>query len=185
MSKGALKRPELSLSDGPIVCLEQILNCRELRAKRQQEWLSLYHTPILSLTLVIPGEIKKSSGSLFLFETALTAAKNHFEKHQLTIIQQQTFLADTGYEALMAIDASASLLKSATIQLEIDHPLGRFWDFDVIDHHGILSRTSQQTPARTCLLCGNNAHACARSRQHSVAELLSCIETKINQFYNE
>lgn len=177
-----VSKPWLSLTDGPVTNLEDLLLSRELRAKRQQQWLSLYNTSLISLTLVIPGEIKKSSGALFLFETALTAAKSLIKEENLNIINHQLYIADTGYEAFMAIDIPSEKLKNYTIQLETEHPLGRFWDFDVIDFQGILSRKQQKVPTRKCLICDEPAHACARSRKHDTKELLHTIEAHINAF---
>ncbi len=50
--------------------------------------------------------------------------------------------------------------------------LGRLFDLDVIRPDGTqVGRTELGLPQRLCLLCGNPAKDCARSRRHTVAEL--------------
>ena len=59
--------------------------------------------------------------------------------------------------------------------------MGRLWDLDVTDPRlGALSRRSLGLPVRRCLVCGEAAHACARSRAHPLAELLGAIERILN-----
>lgn len=42
------------------VSLEELLAAKERRAARQTDWLTHYQQPVISLTLVTPGEIKDS-----------------------------------------------------------------------------------------------------------------------------
>ncbi len=50
--------------------------------------------------------------------------------------------------------------------------MGRLLDIDVIAPDGMkISRTDVGMPVRRCLLCGQDAPACARSRTHTAAEL--------------
>ena len=68
-------------------------------------------------------------------------------------------------------------LKRALVDLETVDPLGRLWDLDVTDPKlGALSRRGLGLPVRRCIVCDQPAHACARSRAHSLPELLGAIE---------
>ena len=74
----------------------------------------------------------------------------------------------TGSEAILVVDAPASQVKELTWQLEEGTPLGRLYDMDVLSPDG--EKLQRQTPRR-CLICGEAAAGCARSRTHSVPQL--------------
>ncbi len=173
----------LSLTDGPEITLDQLLQVRDLRAKNQQQWLVEYNMPLISLTLVIPGSTKCSSGAQYLFNTALQHIEITCRAHGFIIKTKQDFSTACGYEALFCVHGDAAQLKAAFITLEEKHPLGRLWDIDVIcPQNGIISRQSTEFSARPCLICDEYAHACARSQKHNLSELIQAIEEKINAF---
>ena len=182
MSQRDTQQP-LSLTDGKKITLTQMLTARDERMQRQHLWLNQYHNTLLSLTLVIPGEVKNSSGAAFLFQTALETITRSLQHAKETIISQASFSSDTGLEALWAINSNAELIKQLSIDIEQTHLLGRYWDIDVIcPKKGILSRQDTNTVGRKCLICENTAHACTRSRTHQLSELINIIEQNINDF---
>ena len=68
--------------------------------------------------------------------------------------------------------ADAAQLKKRMCRIEESHFLGRIFDIDVYDGEGgQVSRSSLNLAERKCLLCGNDARICARSRVHSADEL--------------
>ena len=68
-------------------------------------------------------------------------------------------------------------IKELTTELEENHPFGRLFDMDVIGTDGEkLSRGVY----RKCLICGCQAHECARSRKHTVAEMQAKIEEMLS-----
>ena len=82
---------------------------------------------------------------------------------------------------MFAVEAASDELKRALVNLETADPLGRLWDLDVTDpQRGALSRRGLGLPVRRCIVCDEPAHACARSRAHSLAELLRAIEVILN-----
>ena len=63
--------------------------------------------------------------------------------------------------------------------------LGRLFDIDVLDAGGKkLSREGLGLPPRKCLLCEQPAHACARSRTHTVMELTERIESILRKEFS-
>lgn len=177
---------DLSLSDGIEITLEQLLDAKEQRALRQKQWLAEINSPLLSLTLNIPGAIKNSSAARFLLGQATTEAIHICQNQNWWIQKQENDIQDTGLELLMTIEAPIDILKSAFVILENTHPLGRLWDFDIIDGNGIpVSRKNYNQPARKCLLCQEEAHICRRNQKHSLGELIKKIETIIHAFYPE
>ena len=171
----------LSLIDGPSISLDQMLQARDGRAQNQQLWLVQYKVPLISLTLVIPGAIKQSSGAHYLFEKALHCIESLCDTQHFPIINKQDFSSVCGYEALLAVQANAELLKTHCIHLETTHPLGRLWDIDIIcPHEGILSRRTKALAVRRCLVCQQEAHVCARSKKHGLLEVTQAIEEIIH-----
>jgi holo-ACP synthase len=99
------------------------------------------------------------------------------------VLKREVRLDPTGPEALLVVDAGALELKQAMTRLEEEHALGRLWDLDVIDPRlGAISRKALGVPARRCLLCDEEAHACGRSRSHSLQELQNAIEEIIHGY---
>ncbi|PWC84757.1 ACP synthase [Azospirillum sp. TSH100] len=160
-----------------------MLEARDQRVERQRAALDRFGIPVLSVTLVMPGPVKDTPLSRFVLETALSELDALFHTKGWAVPFHQPHWAATGAEALHAVAADARALKQAVAALEDAHPLGRLWDIDVIDpQDGILSRGSLGVAPRRCLVCGEPAHACARSRRHPLDEVLAVIEEKVHAF---
>lgn len=155
--------------------LNKLLTSREVRVLKQRELLQKYNSPLLSLTINIPGHIKNSIEAEYIYNVAL----EEIEKLSLDVNEKIFVCKDTGYEALMSLNIKASKLKELACKLEESHPLGRFMDIDVLDESGkILSR---KTP-RKCYICEENAKECARNTTHLLEELLSYISKTVNDY---
>ncbi|MEX2943988.1 citrate lyase holo-[acyl-carrier protein] synthase [Serratia fonticola] len=167
------------------VTLEALLAARDRRAERQRLWLERWQETLVSLTLVWPGEVKDSPQARQVMQVALMAFGELVQGAGWGICQHQVFWLHEGAEAFWAITAPAAAVKRATVALENQHPLGRLWDMDVFSpRDGLLSRSSCGQPARTCLVCDEPAHACARSGKHPLSRLLQSIEDKIDDYVN-
>jgi holo-ACP synthase len=165
------------------VTLEEVLLNREQRVLRQREALAAFSRPLLSITLVNPGPVKDSAVARQSMAYALGALDALLEDRGWPVLDRQLRLDPTGPEALLVVDAEARALKQAATHLEENHPLGRLWDIDVLDPlQGAISRKDLGQPARRCLLCDEDAHACTRSRAHSLPELQSVIQRMVNAY---
>ncbi len=165
------------------VTLQEVLDCKERRVQLQQQLLAQFRLPVVSLTMVTPGAIKNTETSRFLFQAALGALKDLSKKSQWRIVEGVETICVTGAEAVFAVDAVAGNLKPALVEIEDTHPLGRLWDFDVIDQpYEPLSRSHFGLSSRKCLMCDEPAFACGRSRRHAVEELIATIEDKVRAF---
>ena len=153
--------------------LPAMLAAREERAARQKAWLKEYACPLLSFTLNIPGPIKTSPELRRAFDTGLAALKKRLRAAQFPTVAETEIHEATGDEALLAIDGDATEIKRICTEIEEHHPLGRLFDLDVLAADG--AKLSRPLPRR-CLLCDQQAQICARSRRHSVAELIEEIE---------
>lgn len=152
----------------------KIIKSRDLRAKRQKEFLALYKKPLISVTVNIPGIQKLSDDALYIFKVMIDRLENCFKNrlNKLICIKE-----DTGIEAIYCVDMNAQKIKTLTIELENSEILGRFIDFDVLDINGqILSRKDLNYGPRKCFLCSNRAVVCAKGRIHEEEELLNYIK---------
>lgn len=166
------------------VSLEQLLAAKECRAARQQEWLTRYQHPIISLTLVTPGAIKDSPRYRQCMQTAITLCHQLLQAQQWQVLDHQVLWLPTGPEGLWSIAHAATDIKTACVALERTHPLGRLWDLDVICHQsGQIGRRALGEPLRQCLICDEPAHGCARSRRHPLPEIVRRIEDLIDDCF--
>jgi holo-ACP synthase len=160
----------------PTVSLEQMLAAREQRAARQAAALACFGKPLVSVTVVMPGPVKDGWLPRRVLSEALKQLEAISDKRGWHVLSREVLWRETGPEALYVIDVEARILKSATVALEDCHPIGRLWDLDVIaSGSGPLSRRELSFSPRRCLVCGESAHACSRSRLHPLDELLSTI----------
>ncbi len=167
---------------GEEVVLLDMLNCREERAFRQQQFLSETNCPLISFSMNIPGPIKTNAEiqkAFFYGKDGIQKAladgnfevKKAFESHERT-----------GDELLYAVDGDAEKLKDFSVEIEEKNPLGRLFDIDVIKKDGKkISRPSQ----RRCLICNGPAQDCAHSRRHSVSEMQDKIEEILQDFFDK
>jgi len=155
--------------------LNKVLENKEQRQTKQGELLEKYNSPVLSLSINIPGTKKDSKDAKYIYEIALQEIQN------LKMPEYQKVLTckDTGYEALFCFKIDAKALKILTCKIEENHPLGRFMDIDVIDtNKHILSRN---TP-RKCYICAKSAKDCARAQRHTLEELENFISQKVHDY---
>ena len=151
-----------------IVSLPEMLDARERRANRQRELLGEYRKPLISFTMNIAGPIKDSPLIRRGFDMGLRDLEQVLAVDRIPVLHKETIREYTGSEAILVVDAPARQVKKLTWFLEENTPLGRLYDMDVLSPDG--EKLQRQTPRR-CLICGEVAQICARSRTHSVAQL--------------
>lgn len=156
---------------GCAVTLQQVLDAREARRDRQ---LAHRGTPLVSLTLNMPGPVKDTGLGRLLFFSALAALRR-----RLPVEAEELLLADTGCEAILVCPLPPEELKAVCLKLEERRPAGRLLDLDVLDERGEkLSRPV----SRTCLVCGGPAAPCARSRRHGLEAVTAAAQALLTDF---
>lgn len=162
----------------------EILLGRERRADTQKKLLEIYKTPLVSFSLNIPGAEKISPSFYKVFKTGVICFEEKLLKNNMKAVYKKEDQSAAGYEAFYCINADARDIKRLTVSIEEEHSLGRLFDFDVFDAEGNhLKRVELGLPERKCLICGEKAVLCSRSRKHSADELLKKINSMINEFY--
>lgn len=182
--------------------LMDLLDARENRVSHQKELLNKYPGAVLiSMTLNIPGPVKDSPRYRKALETGLHRLKTILadrcgSEGSFTILHEEFRPLATGPEAYLVVqgDAASSAavsanfaldIKKAAVSVEEGSALGRLFDMDVLipgeNFPSIISRSQLGAAPRRCLLCEEDAKACARSRAHTMDQLLE----KINEILSD
>lgn len=159
------------------VTLIEMLNTREARAIRQRELLLKYNKPLISFTMNIAGPEKNNFQIKRGYELGKRLLKGQLMAKKIPVLHFEEICENTGNEAIYVLDSNAMTIKAVTSSIEDAMPVGRLFDMDVIKPEGDkVERTELNLSPRKCLICGQQAQICARSRTHSVNELQ--LETK-------
>ena len=167
---------------GPKVSLTQLLNSRDERAQKQREWAKVHSLPLISFTINMVGPVKRNHIAQQAFRQGIVMIDTLCLEHSLTPVQRELVEENSGYEMLLCVEgATAQQLKALMVDIENRHPLGRLFDIDVLDGDGkLISRDDQNLPRRKCLVCGNEAKVCARTRAHQLDDLIAKMSEMIN-----
>jgi holo-ACP synthase/triphosphoribosyl-dephospho-CoA synthase len=91
---------------------------------------------------------------------------------RVRVVHFEEISEKTGCEAFYILDCDALTAKKAAVTVEDHTRAGRLFDMDVLRPDGTkVERRELGLEGRKCLLCGNPAQNCARSRAHTVAQL--------------
>ena len=154
------------------VSLMEMLEAREQRAKRQQELLAQYGRPLLCFTMNIAGPVKTSPLIIRGFDLGRELLEQQLTVWKIPVLHFEQIRENTGNEAIYVLDCDAVAAKRAAVTVEDHTEAGRLFDMDVLRPDGTkVERQELGLEGRKCLLCGNMAQSCARSRSHTVLEL--------------
>lgn len=162
---------------GEMQSLEDILEARDIRVDYQQDLLNKYGSTIVSYKLNIPGPIKYNSLIKDIFDEGLKVLNQKLQESSISKIYEKILYKNSGPEYFAVYYTPEHLIKKITTFIEETHPLGRLYDFDVLNAHGIqVSRKELGFEPRKCLICDSNAFECGRSRKHEISDLTEKIE---------
>jgi len=170
--------------------LMDLLESRENRVKRQKQLLNIHGGVLISMTLNIPGPVKDSpSYRAALYEGMAQMKDKLSELGGVTLNYEQVRLLKTGPEGYLCVESTvggpvkqlAWAVKVLAVKVEEESRLGRLFDIDVLWEEGSVSRSNLGEGPRKCLLCDQNAKVCARSRAHSMEDLLAEIDRILDE----
>ncbi len=104
------------------VSLDELLAAKERRAARQADMLEHYQQPVISLTLVTPGEIKDSLRYRNTMGVALQTCDQLLWENRWQVLDRQVLWLPTGPEALWCVAHPAAEIKAHCADLEQTHP---------------------------------------------------------------
>ncbi len=149
------------------VTLQNMLAARDARAARQRAMTAEHGTPLVCLTMVLPGAVKRGAAIDRGFALGCALVRRQLRAAGMACLAADVLHLPTGSEGYWAVRADAGKLKRIMLDIEEHTPAGRLLDLDVLDESGRkVARGALGYPERTCLLCREPAHACARSRAH-------------------
>ena len=151
------------------VQLEEMLLARERRSDFQRALSEKYHAPLICLTMNIAGEEKRFESADRLFAAGVRLIDEQLRRHHVKTAFHTVCDYNTGLEGYWAVNFSAEAIKALMVQIEDAFDAARLFDIDVLDTEGEKrSRSDMGAPPRRCLICGEQAAACARSRRHGL-----------------
>lgn len=154
-----------------MITLSRLLDARDRRRETQMRLMS--ENPGLSLLVLmvnIPGDVKRTPESYDIGMEGVAAVRHAFAGRVCSMSVNDF---ETGFEAFFLVTGSPDDAKRLAVGIEESHPLGRLMDIDVIGGDGApLSRSGLGHAPRRCLVCGDNARICMRTRRHAVGEIL-------------
>ena len=155
------------------VTVQDMMAARDRRAARQRELLAAYPgDALLSFTMNIPGPEKDSP----LIRAGAALGRRLLGKGLLRLgvrpVHFERSAGFTGDESFYVIPLPALEVKRMAADIEEAAPAGRLFDLDVLRPDGSkVDRQEVGLPPRRCLICGEMAQVCARSRRHTVEAL--------------
>lgn len=159
--------------------LDEVLENREERMDRIAQLLSQSEEGVVvCFKLNIPGPVKNNPYIQRLFEIGWNRVKDRLGGQ---VIQDHAMNLKTGPEGYILLERPGEEVKRAMVDLEEKDGLGRLYDIDVETQEGSISREDLGYPERTCFICDRPARSCARSRRHSLDEILSYLEDKLDE----
>lgn len=167
------------------VTVADMMAAREGRWQMQQAMLSRYPgAAIVCLTMNVAGPVKRTGNILRAFRWGMGEIRAVLSSYRLLF--DASIDEKTGPEAVFVVDGDAEEIKRRLCALEDGCAMGRLLDIDVIAPGGDkIARTQIGLPARRCLLCGEAAPVCARSRTHAVDELFDCMNAIIDVHFED
>ncbi|OUN30858.1 citrate lyase holo-[acyl-carrier protein] synthase [Blautia sp. An81] len=173
-------------TEGKEASLGEILDARERRGKIQRELMKEKPASLVSFTLNIPGPVKTFPFVVWLFDVGNKLIQQAVKEEEGEIIYSLENRENTGCESFYSLTLSPEKIKRSLATAEDKHPLGRLFDFDVLDSTGRkVSRQELGFSERKCLLCGEPAFYCSRSRRHSAQEVFHREIQMMENFYIE
>lgn len=153
--------------------LEDVLAEREERAKTQRRLLAAHGGALLCLSMNMAGPVKDFPLLRQGYQAGRRLAGEALSRTGAAFRLLEERLGKAGPCAFYLVEGvSLSVVKNALCAVEDTAPLGRLLDLDLFrPDGGKLSRVETGRPPRRCLLCGEEAAICGRSRRHSVEQL--------------
>ena len=159
------------------VTVPEMMEARDHRVEMQRSIIGNTGHPVICFMLNVPGPHKVSEDFSWAFHEGVSRIKHKLEANDFRIVYEETEEIVTGYVFYASVDSDPVSIKKATCEIEEADRLGRIFDIDVIKTDGTkVSREEFGMSPRRCLMCGEEAHICARNRTHKVSEMVEEIK---------
>lgn len=159
------------------VTLNQLLLSREERKRKQKNLVERYSKTLISFMVNMPSAIKDTILSREIHQKGMELLEKLLNENNIDVLYEIVENKVTGTESYIVADYPAKEVKVLLMDLEDQHPIGRLFDFDVIDEkHQMLSRAMFNKERRKCLMCNEEAIICARTQKHTYEQIIFKME---------
>ncbi|MHC1745556.1 MAG: citrate lyase holo-[acyl-carrier protein] synthase [Negativicutes bacterium] len=156
------------------VAFQQILEGREQRAHVQKTLRELYKTPVVSITVNMPGELKCNHKAVSLLYDTQEKIRKQLRNAGYFLWEERVLHLPSGSTAILAVDGKADVIKKITVDIEEETNYGRLLDIDVFDVNGRqIDRAFMGLELRKCFVCPQIAAVCVRSQAHDQLEVIA------------
>ncbi len=152
-----------------------ILKAREERGLEIVKLEKAYSMTVISVTVNIPGGNKAHEDYSWIGVLAFNEIRKRLAQN--SIIHESFRYSADGPEGFIVSEGKPEELKKIAVNIEESHPLGRLFDIDISGH----SRMNNGEK-RACFLCGGDANRCRRIKNHSISDLMSEIDSLIEDW---
>lgn len=148
----------------------ELLAARDARQELLERALAAGRPALLFLSLNLPGPDKSPPGARLLFRCTFERIAESFPG-SLLLTRERDALGDY---ALRALDVEPLAAKRLCVGIEESHAATRLVDLDIYaPGHGQVGRAALGLPPRPCLLCGEPAVDCMRSKRHPLTSVIA------------
>lgn len=154
------------------------LDVKEMRMQTLRSYLEQGYDHVVVIRANIAGTQKNTHESYLIVRYAEYMLRKEYP--QMMFMRHD---GDDGPWTACLINMDMKVLKQKLITLEDQDSIGRLCDLDVYDKHlEPLSRVSLGYPMRPCFLCNHDAHACVRTKRHSLIDIKDFITHTIKHY---
>jgi holo-ACP synthase / triphosphoribosyl-dephospho-CoA synthase len=157
--------------------MDRLLKARDDRFIKIKHLLKDNQSVIL-IKANIPGRQKRIKEAYVLCRVFFNVIHKKFN----IIAHYDDDAFDGPYVLVTVDDQDVYSLKQSLIDIEENHPLGRFIDLDLYYQDFIINRSHLGFNSRKCYICDQMAHICAKNQTHQVHELLSVIRSHVRKY---
>ncbi len=160
--------------------VELFLKDRDSRVDYQKMLVNKYKKPIICIRINYPGINKINDVTKKINKIIYKALVDVISDK---ILFENSYTSLEGPMSILVVDADSFELKKLCVSIEENHGLGRLVDIDVYDeNYCVLSRADFNMKRRKCYICEDLAIICSRVKKHSEDEIISFVESCVNNF---
>lgn len=156
----------------------RLLTARDQRDEIVEEY-KFFEGSTLVLSTNIPGVNKLPDGICELFSSGCKAVKD-----RLNVSQVITGEDAAGLYMVCNCEEMSETAKRIAVWIEENLPAGRLLDIDIYKQGEQLGRREIGLPARKCIVCGDPAVDCIRSKKHDVHIITNQVEKMLQRTHS-
>ena len=153
------------------VTMDDMIQARKFREKKMDEIIQNFQTPVILMTINIPGKLKNSDDIYNIFLNGRYEIEKKFLYEHSKVLARYERNVFTGNEFYCVVEEDPVVLKRWMLEIE-ESEAGRLLNIDVFnEHQDKITRVMLGIPERKCILCGKRVSYCIKMQNHTEAEI--------------